>query len=266
MADNETTFASRLPPPMPFSVLLSAIASALLLPPANSLLLCAAGFLLRRRMRKTGNLMIFLGVAMLLVLSTRLGAMLLVRPLENQYPPLAAAGDAQAIVILGAGRMGNAPEYGHDDEASMIGMKRLQYGAYLQRKTGLPILVTGGSPDGSPESEAALMARTLRRDLGAEVRWEEKRSNTTYDNAVMSADMLKQDNIGRILLVTDAIHMPRSVRVFSSTGLKVTPAPTVFTGMASSRITDYFPAASNLQLSSYAMHEWIGQAWYWVRH
>lgn len=250
---------------MPFSVLVSAIASTLLLPPVNALLLCAAGFLLRRRRRQTGNLLIALGVAMLLVLSTRPGAMLLVRPLENQYPPLAAAGDAQAIVILGAGRLGNAPEYGHGDEASMIGMKRLQYGAYLQRQTGLPILVTGGNPDGSAESEAALMARTLRRDLGAEVRWEEGRSNTTYDNASMSADMLKAAGIGRILLVTDAIHMPRSVRAFVGAGLTVTPAPTLFTGAAPSRVTDYFPTASNLQLSSYAMREWIGQIWYRVR-
>lgn len=266
MADNEIIFAARLPPPMPFSVLLSAIASALLLPPVNSLLLCAAGFLLRRRMRKAGNLLIFLGVAMLLVLSTRPGAMLLVRPLENQYPPLAAAGDAQAIVILGAGRLDNAPEYGNTDEASLIGMKRLQYGAYLHRKTGLPILVTGGNPDGSPESEAALMARTLRRDLGAEARWQEQRSNTTYDNAAMSAALLQAAGIERILLVTDAIHMPRSVRAFAGAGFKVTPAPTVFTSAARPLITDYFPSASNLQLSSYAMREWIGQAWYQIRH
>ncbi|MBO9538352.1 YdcF family protein [Herbaspirillum sp.] len=250
---------------MPFSVLVSAIASALLLPPANSLLLCAAGLLLRRRWRRSGTLLALLGAAMLLVLSTRAGAMLLVRPLEDQYPPLAAAGDAQAIVILGASRLSNAPEYGHDDETSMVGLKRLQYGAYLQRKTGLPILVSGGNPDGSPESEAALMARTLRRDLGAEVRWEEGRSNTTYDNAVMSAGMLKAAGIDRILLVTDAIHMPRSMRAFAGAGLNATPAPTLFTSTARARLTDYFPAASNLQLSSYAMREWIGQLWYRIR-
>ncbi|MFX7731723.1 YdcF family protein, partial [Acinetobacter baumannii] len=92
---------------------------------------------------------------------------------------------------------------------------RLQYAAYLARRTGLPILVTGGSPDGSPESEAALMARNLQRDVGVPVRWQETRADTTAQNASYSAAMLKADGIERILLVTDSIHMPRAMRVFA---------------------------------------------------
>jgi uncharacterized SAM-binding protein YcdF (DUF218 family) len=248
------------------SVLLSALAGALLLPPLNGLLLCAAGLFLRPRRRRAGNLLLALGAALLLVLSTRAGALLLVRPLENQYAPPAGPGNAQAIVILGAGRQANAPEYGNADAASMNGLKRLEYGAYLHKQTGLPILVTGGSPDGSPESEASLMARVLRQDFDVAARWQEGRSNNTAENAAMSAALLKPAGIERVLVVTDAIHMPRAMRAFAATGLQATAAPTLFAGSARTLPTDYLPNAASLQLASYAMHEWIGQLWYRLRY
>lgn len=270
MADNAGIVDFPVCPPMPLSVLVSALASTLLLPPASPLLLALAGLLLRRhapRWRRFGLLLIVLGVATLLVLSTRIGSLLLIAPLENSYPVLRSPGQAQAqaIVILGSGRIDRAPEYGGLDDANAIGMKRLQYGAYLHRQSGLPILVTGGNPDGSPESEAAVMARTLERDFAVPVRWQEGRSNTTYDNATLSAAMLKEAGISRILLVTDSLHMPRAMQVFATTELQVQAAPTVFAGQARTRVTDYLPNATSLQLASYALREWIGQLWYRVR-
>lgn len=257
---------------MNFQVLLSAIAGALLLPPLNALLLCAAGCLLRPRRHRAGNLMIALGVALLLVLSTRAGALLLAAPLEHQYPPLrdarqaAQIAGAQAIVILDADRIGGAPEYDGADQPSLMGLKRLEYGTYLHRATGLPILVTGGNPDGSQEAGAAMLARVLRNDFNVEARWQEGRSNNTNDNAVMSAALLKPAGVARVLLVTDAIHMPRAIRAFAAAGLQATAAPTLFNNQVRGRLTDYFPGAGNLSLASYAMHEWIGQLWYRLRY
>lgn len=268
MADNAGIVDFPVCLPMPLSVLVSALASTLLLPPVSPLLLALAGVLLRRhapRWRRFGLLLIVLGVATLLVLSTRAGSLLLIAPLENSYPVLRSPGQAQAIVILGSGRIDRAPEYGGLDDANAIGMKRLQYGAYLHRQSGLPILVTGGNPDGSPESEAAVMARTLERDFAVPVRWQEGRSNTTYDNATLSAAMLKEAGVSRILLVTDSLHMPRAMQAFATTGLQVQAAPTVFAGQARTRVTDYLPNAASLQLASYALREWIGQLWYRVR-
>lgn len=248
------------------SVFLSALAGAVLLPPLNLLLLCAAGLALRRRCPRLGNLLLAVGAALLLALSTRAGALLLVRPLEDRYPPLADPGQAQAIVILGAGRLSQAPEYGRLDAASMNGLKRLEYGAWLHRKTGLPILVTGGNPDGSPESEAALMARVLQQDFGVPTRWQEGRSNNTSDNAALSAAMLKPAGIERVLLVTDAIHMPRAMRSFAAAGLQASAAATLYASAGRPLLTDYLPGAGNLQLASYAMHEWLGMLWYRLRY
>ncbi|MBP0596494.1 YdcF family protein [Herbaspirillum sp. LeCh32-8] len=252
------------------SVLLSAVAGAVLLPPLNAMLLCAAGCLLRRRWRRAGNLLIVLGAGLLLVLSTRAGALLLVRPLQDQYPALADVGrmqpQAQAIVILGEGRLPNAPEYDHADSPRPLGLKRLAYGAWLHKRTGLPILVTGGAPDGSPESEAALMARALQQHFEVRARWLEGQSDNTRENATLSAAILKPAGIERVLLVTDAIHMPRAMQAFSAAGLQPIAAPTVFTGAERTVAGNYFPRAANLQLASYAMHEWIGQLWYRLRY
>ncbi|BEV16547.1 YdcF family protein [Herbaspirillum sp. DW155] len=250
---------------MSLPVLISALASSLLLPPVSPVLLCLAGGWLRRRAPRAGLALMLLGVAMLLVLSTRIGALWVIRPLEAQYPALTSPGHAQAIVILGSGRVDEAPEYGGSDDSTAIGMKRLQYGAYLARQTGLPVLVTGGNPDGSPESEAALMARVLQRDFNVPVRWQETRADTTAQNALYSAAMLKADGIERILLVTDSIHMARAMRVFTQTGLQVQAAPTLFLGNARARVTDLLPRAGNLELASYALREWIGQMWYRAR-
>lgn len=251
---------------MPLSVLISALASAVLLPPANAMLLCLAGWLLRHRLRRTSKLLMGSGLVLLLVLSTRLGALLLVVPLEEMYPPLASPGDAQAIVILGAGRISFAPEYGGRDQPSLYGLKRIEYGAYLQRQTGLPILVTGGSPDGSPDSEASLMARSLRDDFHVPVRWEEGASNTTWDNARLSAPILKEAGITRVLLVTDAIHMPRAMDAFREAGLTPTAAATLFSGRGRGNALDLLPGGASIMLSSYALREWIGRLWYQVRH
>jgi len=254
---------------MSLTVLLSALASATLLFPANMVLLCAVGCLLYRRGKtRAGGILIGIGLALLLVMSTRVGAMWLVRPLENQYPAVnaAAASQAQAIVILGANRLQGSPELGERDQNSLIGLKRVEYGAQLQRQTGLPVLLTGGQPDGSADSEAALMAHSLREDFHGQARWLEEHSRTTYENAIFSAKLLKRDGIRRVLVVTDAIHMPRAMQAFAATGLEATAAPMLFQSHRRPMLADYLPGAANLQLSSYALREWIGQWWYRLRY
>ena len=67
------------------------------------------------------------------------------RAWSEHYPPLdlPRAADAQAIVILGGGGQRSfAPEYG-GPAADPVLLEKLNYGAFIARKTGLPILVTG---------------------------------------------------------------------------------------------------------------------------
>jgi uncharacterized SAM-binding protein YcdF (DUF218 family) len=250
------------------SVLATNVVSAFLLPPLNLILLCAVGLWMHRRWPRSGMMLSVAALMGLLVLSTGAGSSLLVEPLEQRYAPLESPKDAsaQAIVVLGAGRLADAPEYGGRDVPNYIELARLRYAAKLHRETGLPILVTGGAPDGSVESEAAGMARALREDFATPVKWLEEQSNTTVENAAFSASMLKAAGVQRILLVTDAMHMPRSVMVFETTGLEIVPAPTVL--FSSARLTPlaFIPNGEGLRRSHYALHEWIGLLWYRLRY
>lgn len=242
----------------------------LILPPASLFLLAAIGWLIHFWWPRAGRAIAVAALGTLVVLCTGYGARTLVRPLERMNAPLAATAGtgAQAIVVLSAGRVADAPEYGGEDIPDMLALTRLRYAARLHRETGLPILVSGGNvsprPDVTPQAEA--MARALRDDFRTPVRWLESTSKDTAENAQHSARILRQDGIGRILLVTDAMHMPRAQRAFAANGLEVVPAPTHFLGESHGASRLLIPNAESLRRSQYAIHEWIGMAWYRVRY
>jgi uncharacterized SAM-binding protein YcdF (DUF218 family) len=242
--------------------------SALLLPPLNLLILCTFGILARRRWPRAGPAIALLSLALLAILSTAAGALLLVRPLEAMTPALVApnAAGAQAIVVLGGGRRRDAPEYGGADVPRATVLARLRYAVRLHRQTGLPMLVTGGSPEVKADAEAELMARVLRDDFKAPARWVESNSDNTAQNARYSAAILRQAGVSHILLVTDAMHMPRAGRIFAQAGLAVTAAPTSYLGQGALIAPDFIPGGGALSDSHYAMHEWIGLLWYRIAH
>lgn len=241
--------------------------SAVLLPPLDLVLPCLAGLWLRRHRPRLGLSLSLGALALLVAFSTMAGARLLIAPLENMSPPLDLADthDAGAIVVLGGGRNRAAPEYGGADQPSRDTLMRLRYGAWLYRQIGLPLLVTGGSPEGSQISEAAIMAATMRDDFAIPVRWKEESSDNTAQNAHLSAAMVRKAGVKKIVLVTDAMHMPRAVAAFRATGLDVLAAPTDYRSAAPLAPIDFIPTARALAATHYALHEWIGMLWYRLR-
>jgi uncharacterized SAM-binding protein YcdF (DUF218 family) len=242
--------------------------SALLLPPLNLVIPAVIGLLLRRRWPRTGLALGVTSLALLLLFSTRAGAYLLLRPLENLTAPLTqeATAGAQAIVVLGGGRISASPEEGGHDSVNPQTLARLRYAARLQRTTGLPLLVSGGKPDGAAESEAQLMARSLRDDFAVPVRWLEQDSDNTAQNAFYSKRQLQHDGVTRVLLVTDAMHMPRAQAIFDRAGLAAVAAPTRFLRDERFSAIYYVPDGEGLRRSHYALHEWLGLLWYRLRH
>ncbi len=189
----------------------------LLLPPAGPLILAAAGAaLLFTRFARPGHFLLIAGLAAAFVLATPACGLALLRLLDR-HPPLdpALAPPDAAIVILDAGRSSGAREWARDGFAAPKAqtLERLRYGAHLHRATGLPILVSG---DGA----GALMALSLERDFGVPVRFVEPSSRHTQENADLSAAILREAGISRILLVTHNWHMPRAAAAFRRRGLE----------------------------------------------
>jgi uncharacterized SAM-binding protein YcdF (DUF218 family) len=244
---------------------------ALILPPANLFLLILIGLLVWRRWPRAGRILAGIGLALLAFLSTTAGASLFVRPLERMTAPLRSPerAGAQAIVVLAAGRLQEAPEYGGRDIPDYLALARLRYAAHLQRATSLPVLVSGGVGAQAGETDAdALadaMATALRQDFGVPVKWIEARSRDTAQNAAYSAAMLRKDGVKRILLVTDAMHMPRARVAFEPEGLEVVSAPTMFFSGQARSASSLVPSAEGMRRSWYALYELLGFAWYRLR-
>src|SRR5258708_16378884 len=114
----------------------------LLLPPAGPLLLLALGAILWRRGRRLGLTLGLLGFAALWLSSLEIVGHSLIRALEPPPVSQSELASASAIVVLGAIRVQDSPEYGEDTVGSQS-LARLRYAARLARSTGLPILVTG---------------------------------------------------------------------------------------------------------------------------
>lgn len=247
--------------------LLKKFIQAIALPPFLPLFLILAGLVLIWRKKKHGLVLAFAGLSVSLFFSIPLTVDFMTRRLES-IPAVKPhqLGQAKAIVILGGGQRGWAQEYGADMPNGST-LERLSYGATLARRTGLPLLVTGGALSGGP-SEAEVMAKTLDDLFAVKATWIEGRSLDTAENALFSAEMLKRSNIGTVILVTHAAHMRRSVNEFRHVGMSVIPAPTAF-------LSDYPRGNSMLCLVPNSLstsngfsvtHEWAGLLAQYIRH
>src|SRR3546814_13819507 len=113
--------------------------------------------------------------------------------------------------------------------AGSLTLQRLQYAAYLARLTGKPILASGGPASAAPYMTVAeAMKVTLERDFGVPVRWIENQSRSTYANAELSAQRLRNAGVQRFSLVSHAWHMPPALLSFQAAALDPSPAPTPF--------------------------------------
>ena len=240
------------------------VIKALLLPPASLLLIALAGLFMAVRGKRSGAWVATISVALLYLMSTPIFGTLALGSLESPYVDPTKAAGVQAIVVLGGGTVGPAPEYA-SDTVNGLTLARLRYAARLHRLTGQPILVAGGGdPEVSPEAH---QMREVLAEMKVPVQWLEDRSVNTYTNALESYRILAPQNIVRVYLVTHAWHMPRARLAFEHAGFSVVPAPTGFNSfdLTDLAAVDFLPRASSLLNSYYFCHEVVGYAAYALR-
>lgn len=246
---------------------------ALLLPPVPLLLLTLLGAWWLRRRALAGWVLVLASVTAQWGLWTTAGAdalaaALLDPPLPIRQPQALKAEPPargqQVIVVLGGGRTAGA-EY-HEVSLNVLSMERLRYGIWLSRETGFPLAFSGGvGPGFDGPSEGSIALRIARDEFRHPLRWMEDRSRDTHENALRTMEMLRDQGVGRLIVVTHDLHLPRALRHFerardaAGLSMEVVPAPVGIIERGPTRLFgDYLPSPQGIARSRYALREWLG--------
>ncbi len=176
---------------------------------------------------------------------------------------------AGAIVLLGAGSATILDGSRHLALLDRTGAARVLEAARVYELIGpVWIISSGGVSESSGYREpSSVTMRQALVQLGIPESKivVESSSQTTHDEAVLIAPMLRSLGVTQSVLVTSDIHMRRSLGSFRSAGMVVVPAiaPDPF---ADQPIVNWaVPTGNGLRLSEALIHESFGIAYYGVR-
>jgi uncharacterized SAM-binding protein YcdF (DUF218 family) len=184
------------------------------------------------------------------------------RPLEARFGLPATLERVDGIVVLAGAELGTLSAAYAEPQLSEHG-DRLTSFLLLANRFPQARLVHAGAGAGSGLSQSQIARAII---LGAGIAPErvlfEDRSRSTCESAQIARDLVRPAPNERWLLVTSAVHMPRSVACFRAADWAVTPYPTDFQRGA---VPWSFGLVGNLGDFDLAAHEWIGLAYYRLR-
>ena len=220
--------------------------------------------------RRWARKLLFVTLCGILLLHSGLVGHCLRYPLESRYAPLLdpkGVGPYDGIVVLTSTSIpaeGLLPFPTIDEHM----FRRLDEAWRLYKIQPKPIIVSGGhvNPFTPDRGENKIACDYL-------IRWGvaqhhvsgESKSRDTFENAMETAKLLKEKGWKRYLLVTSALHMPRSMLAFSANAPEPIPAPGDFTlGQAKLSPLDWAPTTSAARAIASTLHEYVGLAnYYW---
>ncbi len=213
------------------------------------------------RWRRTGWTLAVVSVAALYLLSTPLVADYLIGRLQ---PTTRQSYDenARAIVVL-SGDIEHTGKRPDQIRLGPLSLERVFWAAEQYRAYPLPILVSGGTIKGTSVSLADLLATALEKTFKIPVKWKETESRTTYENAELSSEILQNEKISNVIVVTQRWHMPRAIWAFAQFGVHAVPSDFASpSAPANFEVGGLIANARSLAMSTYALHEIIGLRYY----
>lgn len=232
--------------------------------------------ILTSRNHKAARLLLIGATFILWLASTSGFSNLLARSLEWRYLPPEDIPAGQAIVLLGGGTEPaayprSAPEINGAGD-------RVLYAAQLYKTGRAPLILLSGGEiawlnEGSSTPAQDMAAILMGLGVPESALIIESQSQNTYENALQARAALSEMDINQILLVTSAMHMPRSVALFEKQGFEVVPLPVDYSvtenesagsrsGSLIARLLDVTPSAGNLSLTTNALKEYLGMLIY----
>lgn len=197
----------------------------------------------------------------------------------SRYADIAALPTAEAIVILGGATYEPLPPRSFP-EVNEAGDRVFQAARLYAAGKAPVIILSGGrirwsqqeTPDQSEAQDMATLL-TMMGNVSVDNFILEPTSLNTYQNAINVQQILQEQAIETILLVTSAFHMPRALAIFHKLGIDAIPAPTDFYIVdqpperfsLQQLLLDLLPSVGNLEKTSRGVKEYIGIVVYWLR-
>jgi uncharacterized SAM-binding protein YcdF (DUF218 family) len=185
----------------------------------------------------------------------------LVKNLENQYLKYDYSGDVKYIHVLGNGHSTDKDQP-ISSKLSNAATKRVLEGVIIHKNlANSKIIFTGFKGDtnisnAEMNSELAMALGVSENNIIIN-----PKPKDTNEEAIFTKSIVGDEPF---ILVTSATHMPRAMALFHAQGLKPIPAPTNF---CKEDFRGYLraPDVRYLQISTLAMHEYIGIVWAKIR-
>ena len=226
--------------------------------------------------RKASSILVLLALVILWLSSTTGFSNLLARSLELKYLAPVEIPSAEVMVVLGGGtEPASSPRSGVEINGAG---DRVLYAAELYKEgKAAQILLSGGDIEwqdtGSTTPAEDMASILIQLGVPESALRLETESKNTYENAVYAKEILDEQGITQILLITSALHMPRAVAIFENQGFEVTPVPVDFSVTENeaamkasdgfvSKFMDILPSAGNLSQTTSALKEYLGYAIY----
>lgn len=225
--------------------------------------------------RAVRTLMMWGALLVLVVGGNRWVSASLARSLETQVAPVLPVPQADMIVVLGGGTESFGPPRAAV-ELNGAG-DRVLYAARLYREGVAPrLLLSGGNItwlDSRPSTPAEEMKDVLIfLGVPEDALVLQSESQNTYEDALFSKRILRDEGIKRIVLITSAMHMPRSKALFEKMGIEVIPAPADYSvpdyvwqdlwhGDFPAQVINLLPSVGSLSQTTNALKEYFG---YWM--
>lgn len=235
--------------------------------PSNAILgLAGLGtILLWTRRWRLGRRLVLAGVAATLCFGILPAGTWLLYPLESRFPAWHDDGRPVAAIVVLGGAIELAPSEARGILAlNDAGERQIALGDLARRYPAAKLVFSGGAgffSDGTVTESDVVEAHLAEVGVAQDRVVFERQSRNTVENARFTKSLLDLKRGDRVLLVTSAFHMARSMGLFRAEDIPVVAYPVDFRTSDRGDLFKIGSAASDgLHRTDVAVREWIGLA------
>lgn len=172
---------------------------------------------------------------------------------------------ADLIVILGGG-VTSKNNFNNTPTITRRVNERIRYGVFIHKKYNIPILVSGGDVFNIGYKEADIMKNIIEKEYNTKVKFIENGSKTTDENAKFVSNIIKENNIKSIFLISNSWHLKRATFLFKkyNSNIKIHACSGYYYSNKSFYVNykDFLPSMKSFYFHEVNLREWIALFWY----